>query len=143
MAVTKAVIETGLRRTLGIMYRTPTPSLQMGTLWLRVLQQLPQSPTAGGRNLAGGKGKEEMHSENVEGGGRSDPFVLSYLPGLPCLHLPCWAGAGAWEQRLGPAALPVGMGSGCRTPSVPAALASASRPEETRLPGPSMWLLVT
>lgn len=90
MGVIKAVIERGLRRTPRVMYFNPHPQLtDAKTEAQRAIAVAPESH-CWRQQLAGGRGREEMRGEKTEGEGRSVPLVPSYLPGLPCFHLPCW-----------------------------------------------------
>ena len=54
---------------------------------------------------------------------RKDPLSLPICRGSLVLTSPAGRGAEVWERRVSPAMLPVGMGFGGPTPSVPAALA--------------------
>lgn len=70
-------------------------------------------------------------------------WVVKERPPTHCicplsLSSPAGRGAEAWERRVSLAMLPVGLGFGGPTPSVPAAL---TRPEEASLPQPSVGLL--
>lgn len=72
----------------------------------------------------------------AEGGGRSEPLIpYPFLSARVLMFTsPPGRGAGAWEQRSGPGHASCWHGLRGPSPSVPAALASAPRPEETSLP---------
>ena len=135
MGIVKAVIERGLRRTLWVIYFNPHPQLP-------VEETGPESCSGGQSHPAGGSSLVGSGRKQGEVRGRRD-WVVKERPPTLCicplsLTSPAGRGAEAWEQRVSPAMLPVGLGFGGPTPSVPAAL---TRPEEASLPQPSVGLL--
>lgn len=137
MGIVKAVIERGLRRTLRVIYFNPHPQFPVDKTGPESCSRC-QSRPAGGSSLVGGGGKQGEVRRWRDWMVKERPPTHSICP--LSLTSPAGRGAEAWERRVSWAMLPVGLGFGGPTPSVPAAL---TRPEEASLPRPSVGLLGT
>ena len=137
MGIVKAVIERGLRRTLQVIYFNPHPQFPVDKTAPESCSRC-QSHPAGGSSLVGGGGKQGEVRGRRAWMVKERPPTHRICP--LSLTFPAGRGAEAWERRVSPAMLPVGLGFSGPTPSVPAAL---TRPEEASLPRPSVGLLGT